>query len=98
MAIDLADYETKARVAVKYFWRNRQKSSLKQIEHGIRDQGERASVTAGKNMDGFIDLINDLVIANRLTHANIHRKRRVVTLPGFFRSTKQWDVVVTDHG
>ena len=28
------------------------------------DQGERAGVTAGKNMDGFLDLISSLVRRN----------------------------------
>ena len=49
-------------------------------------------------MDGFIGLVGDLVRANGLAHANIYGKRRVVTLPGFFRPTKLWDVVVIDGG
>ena len=57
MAIDLADYERKAREAIQAFWDNREKAHQKQIESGKADQGERASVTAGKNMDGFISLV-----------------------------------------
>ena len=55
---------------------------------GLPDQGERASVTAGKNMDGFIDLIVDLVNANGLPHAAIHRERALLTLPGYFPSNQ----------
>jgi hypothetical protein len=66
MALDLADYETKARDAVMAFWGNRDKARQKQIETGKIDQGERASVTAGNNMDGFIALVIDLVKANGL--------------------------------
>lgn len=36
------------------FWGNREKARQKQIETGKADQGERAGVTAGKNMDGFV--------------------------------------------
>ena len=54
MAIDLADYERKAREAVKAFWGNREEARQRQIESGNVDQGERAGVTAGKNMDKFI--------------------------------------------
>ena len=36
--------------------------------------------------------------ANGLDHAGIHQKRAVVTLPGYFRPTKQWDLLVTNEG
>ena len=94
MALDLADYERKAREAVKAFWRNRAAARLKQREAGKADPSERARVTAGKNMDGFIDLIADVVRANRLEDAEIHQARVVLTLPGFFRPTKLWDLLV----
>lgn len=98
MAIDLIDFEQKARAAVQLFWTTRQTARQRQIESGKTDQGERSGVTSGKNMDGFIALVSDLVRANGLTQANIHLKRRVVTLPGYFRPTKLWDLVVIDHG
>lgn len=98
MAIDLADYERKAREAVQAFWGNREKARQKQIESGKADQGERAGVTAGKNMDGFIALVIDIVRANGLDHADIHQKRRVLTLPGYFRPTKLWDLLVINEG
>ena len=94
MAIDLADYERKAREAVQAFWGNREAARQKQIESGNADHGERAGVTAGKNMDGFIVLILDIIRANGLARADIHQKRAVLTLPGFFRPTKQWDLLV----
>lgn len=94
MAIGLANYEEKAREAVQAFWGNREKARQKQIEAGKADQGERAGVTAGKNLGGFIALVVDVVKANGLAHADIHLTRKVVTLPGYFRPTKQWDIVV----
>lgn len=98
MAIDLVDYERKAHEAVQAFWGNREAARQKQIESGKADQGERAGVTAGKNMDGFIALILDIIHANGLAHANIHQKRAVLTLPGFFRPTKLWDLLVIHKG
>ena len=82
MALDLADYEKKTKDAVKAFWGNRDKATKKQIEVGKLDQGERSGVTGGKNLDGFIALILDLVKANGLGHADIHQSRALVTLPG----------------
>ena len=98
MAIDLLDYERKAHEAVQAFWGNREAARQKQIESGKADQGERAGVTAGKNMDGFIALILDIIRANGLAHADIHQKRAVLTLPGFFRPTKLWDLLVIHKG
>ncbi len=94
MSIDLADYESKAREAVKAFWGNREAARRKQIESGKADQGERAGVTAGKNMDGFLTLAKDVVRLNGLDQAEIHLQRRVLTLPGYFRPTKLWDMLV----
>ena len=98
MALDLVDYERKAREAVQAFWGNRASARQKQIEAGKADQGERAGVTAGKNMDGFIALVLDIVRANGLAHAKIHQKRAVLTLPGYFRPTKLWDLLVMFKG
>lgn len=98
MAIDLCGYEGKAREATMAFWGNREKARQKQIEAGKADQGERAGVTGGKNMDGFLALIIDLVKANGLDQAQIHQQRAVLTLPGYFRPTKLWDVLVINKG
>jgi len=98
MAINLADYERKVRDSVKAFWGNREAARQKQIEAGKTDQGERAAVTAGKNMDGFIALMIDLVEENGLRDAQVMRERRVLTLPGFFRPTKLWDLLILHKG
>ena len=98
MALNLVDYERKIQGAVKAFWGNREAAKQKQIESGKTDQGERAGVTGGKNMDGFIALTLDIVRANGLIKSEIHQKRAVLTLPGYFRPTKLWDLLVTYKG
>lgn len=98
MPIDISDYKLKARRAVQTFWNTRLQARQKQIDSGNVDQGERAGVTAGKNMDGFIALVTDIVRANGLDHADIHTARRVVTLPGYFRPTKLWDLLIINRG
>jgi len=98
MAIDLCDYDRQARESIMAFWGNREKARQKQSEAGKADQGERAGVTAGKNMDGFVALVIALVKANGLAHASTHQRRSVLTLPGFFRPTKLWDLLVLHEG
>lgn len=98
MPLDLAAYEQKARKAVTHFWSSREKARDKQKESGKSDQGERAGVTGGGNMNGFADLVVDIVKANGLAHAEIHEERKVLTLPGYFRPTKLWDLLVVYKG
>ena len=98
MTLDLANFEKKAKQAVQVFWSNRDSARLRQSELGKVDQGERSGVTAGKNMNGFVDLFRDVVIANGLTTECICLKRAVLTLPGFFRPTKLWDMLVLHRG
>jgi len=94
MALDLVNYEQKAKEAVKAFWGSRESARQKQVESGKTDQGERAGVTGGKNMDGFLALVIDIVRANGLDHAKVYQNRAMLTLPGYFRPTKLWDVLV----
>ncbi|KQV52831.1 restriction endonuclease [Pelomonas sp. Root1217] len=94
MALELANYKEQARDAVKAFWGNREAARRKQAETGNIDAGTRGAVTAGKNLDGFVALIQSLVKANGLGHAEIHISKGLVVLPGYFRPTKQWDLLV----
>jgi type II restriction enzyme len=98
MALDLVNYEQKASDAVKAFWGSRAAAKQKQIESGKADQGERAGVTAGKNMDGFLALAIDIIKANGLAHVDIHQNKAMLTLPGYFRPTKLWDLLVIHKG
>ena len=98
MSINLADYDKLAKKAIRAFWKTRTKAQQTQAQSGKADQGERASVTAGKNMDGFLKLIEEVVKKNGLTNAEICLERKVLTLPGYFRPTKLWDMIVMNKG
>ncbi len=82
--LDLADYENKAHSAVKQFW-----SSWKKL-------GTKKPMVGG--MDGFADLIADIVHANGLTRAHVLQQGRPVSLPGHFSPTQLWDLVVVNQG
>lgn len=94
MSIEMPDFDSNIRQAVRTFWGTREAARRKQVESGKADQGERASVTAGKNMDGFLSIVRQLVVANGLPDAQVRVSRKLLTLPGYFRPTKVWDVVV----
>jgi hypothetical protein len=79
--------------AVAQFWQTRSAQSRKQEQTGKTDQGLRSAVTGGAQMDGFVDLFSDLVKQTGIPERFIFRKR-AVELPGFFRPTKEWDLLV----
>lgn len=97
MSIDLADYDKLAKKAICSFWKTRTNAQQAQVISGKSDQGERSSVTSGKNMNGFLMLIEEVVKRNGLKHAEICLERRAVTLPGYFRPTKLWDMLIMNE-
>jgi hypothetical protein len=98
MELDLADYPALAKRAVKDFWTGRGAARSRQLAGDLPDRGERASVVGGKNMDGFVSLVSALAAANGLADAEVCRQKRLLTLPGYFRPTKLWDVLVVRQG
>ena len=56
----------------------------------------RSAVTGGAQMDGFIDLFTELVILAGIPGNCIFRKK-AVELPGFFRPTKEWDLLIVQE-
>ena len=84
--------------AIAHFWKTRLKQARKQgIRTGQKDAGARSAVTGGAQLDGIIDLVCDLLIESGLPDASVIRRKNVV-LPGFFRPTKEWDVLVKVDG
>ena len=79
--------------AVAYYWRTRKKQQTRQKGAGKQDQGSRSAVTGGAQMDGFIDLFTELIIAAGVPEECIYRNKNI-ELPGFFRPTKEWDLLV----
>lgn len=79
--------------AVRHFWITREQQERKQGSiSGRRDYGGRSSVTGGAQCDGFINLIGELLVESGLPNAAIHTKETI--LPGYFRPTKKWDLLV----
>ncbi|MGD0625406.1 MAG: PaeR7I family type II restriction endonuclease [Thermodesulfobacteriota bacterium] len=83
--------------AVAHYWQTRSGQRQKQEQSGKADQGLRSAVTGGAQMDGFIDLFTGLITQAGIPERYVCRKK-AVELPGFFRPTKKWDLlVVREH-
>lgn len=83
--------------AVAHYWLTRQRQSQKQSTSGRSDQGARSAVTGGAQMDGFISLITDLIVEAGAAESNIFHNKHL-ELPGFFRPTKEWDLLLVKDG
>jgi hypothetical protein len=95
MPIVLKDLEGRVRGAVAHYWKTLHQQEQKQ-RAGKADAGRRAAVTGGKQMLGFCDLVNKVLIENGMPEATIYVTKRL-ELPGFFRPTKEWDMLVVSE-
>ena len=94
----LQQLDERTRSAVSQYWRTRAAQIQKQEKSGKADQGLRSAVTGGAQMDGFRDLFAELITDAGMQSCNIFRSKRLLELPGFFRPTKEWDLVVVKDG
>jgi hypothetical protein len=79
--------------AIRHFWRTRELQIAKQRQAGQSDQGARGAVTGGAQMDGVIVLLSQIIMNAGIEKDCIFIKKKL-ELPGFFRPTKEWDILV----
>jgi hypothetical protein len=84
-----ADFDSRLGDAVGSFWSSRSSAIVRRSQGGTRD-----SVVGGQNMNGFVELVRDVACHCGLPLDSVHSKGPRVVLPGFFRATKNWDVLV----
>jgi hypothetical protein len=59
----------------------------------VHDQGNRSAVTGGKQLDGFVDLVKEILTANGIEEECIFTDADL-ELPGYYRPNKKWDLLV----
>lgn len=84
--------------AVKHFWARELQTERQGTVSGTKEYGGRSAVTGGAQLDGFAALVHDLLAETGIPHPHVYRKRGSAILPGYFRGTKQWDLVVVSDG
>ncbi|WP_437770638.1 PaeR7I family type II restriction endonuclease [Arthrobacter sp. KNU40] len=95
MHLNTGDIDKLTKQAVQLFWETRGRAEAK---GAAGDRGGRAGATAGKNLDGFVQIIADLIAEARIEGLVAGIEKRYVTLPGYLRPVKDWDLVLTRHG
>ncbi|MDP1696814.1 MAG: PaeR7I family type II restriction endonuclease [Xanthomonadaceae bacterium] len=83
-----ADFDTRAADAVRQFWQARAPDNVG------KQGGARDAVVSGKNMDGFVGLVEHVSGHCGLPASAVYTRKSQLVLPGFFRATKNWDALV----
>lgn len=91
------DIEKRLQKAVQGYWDARARNKEKQVQSGKIDAGTRGEVTGGTQMGGLEILVADILCDAGLKRLDI-RTRTALELPGYFRATKKWDLIVVSGG
>ncbi|MCS6287812.1 MAG: restriction endonuclease [Nitrospira sp.] len=91
------DIDRRLRAAVQSYWNARRKNKAKQAESGRIDAGTRGEVTGGTQMGALEVLVSDILCEAGLERLDV-RTRTALELPGYFRATKKWDLIVISNG
>src|SRR3990172_13230491 len=86
------------RDAVRHFWKVRSQQGVSQTQRGTSDQGNRSNVTGGRQLDGFHATISAFLQQVGVPASEIFTKKGQIVLPGYYRATKQWDLIVVRDG
>ena len=90
--------EARLRSAVKHFWNTRETQAKKQgSSSGSKDAGARSAVTGGAQMNGFTNLVRDLLCEGGLARTHVYCEK-CIELPGWYRPEKKWDLLVVSDG
>jgi hypothetical protein len=85
--------------AVRHFWETRLRQAERQgSSSGQKDQGARSAVTGGAQLDGFIRLMSELLVESGLPQHRVFTHDTKTVLPGWFRPTKEWDLIAIVDG
>jgi hypothetical protein len=91
-----SDMENRIRQAIQFFWNTRDGQISRQEANAFHDQGNRGAVTGGKQLDGFLELIKEILISNGVIERTIFTAQKL-ELPGYYRPSKKWDMLVIDE-
>ena len=91
------DVEKRLQAAIQSYWDAREKNKKKQVESGWIDAGARGEVTGGTQMGALEVLVADILCEAGLKRLDV-RMRTALELPGYFRATKKWDLIVVSQG
>lgn len=86
----------KMREALLEMYSDLDEAGRRQEERGKHDQGERSKVTSGKHLDSVAAALCDDLVSVGYSPEGVYYENGCLTLPGWFRPTKVWDLAAFD--
>lgn len=77
--------------AVCLFWATKKSKTTKS------QGGTRSSVLSAKHLDGFLETTRSVVQQHAGKGIEVVTGGKMLTIPGYFRATKNWDVLIYNH-
>ena len=85
--MDTQNHKTLIKASIKSFWETKKKQLT-----ASGDSSNRGAVVGGKQLDAFAELLKTIAIENGIPEECIYTSQ--ASLPGFFRSSKNWDFLI----
>ncbi len=86
------DFDEQVQIAIDHFWNTKLKKA------STAQAGTRGSVLSGKHMSGFTNLFIAVAKLAGASTDSIVTTGPFLTLPGYFRATKNWDGIILHEG
>src|SRR5918994_4278652 len=86
-------YTEEFEASVRDYWRIRAGQRSRQKERGVVDIGSRAETTGGKHLRPMAQLVAQIFVDEGFPEDSV-RFEGVLNLPGYYRPTKEWDLLV----
>lgn len=82
--------------ALLTMYKNLDEAAERQEKRGGHDQGARSKVTSGKHLYVVAEAIRHDLIAAGYSPDDVYYDNNCLTLPGWFRPSKDWDLIAFD--
>lgn len=82
--------------AIRSSWVVRDSQAARQLASGRIDAGTRGTATGGAHLDAAAQLLEDVFVSAGFPRSAVRRSTGI-ELPGYYRPTKKWDLVVVDQ-
>lgn len=87
------DIDQRVADATRYYWATLSDQENEQLESDNTARGRRSQVLGGSQMDGFAQLIENVLVDVGIPREAVLHDHSAV-LPGYYRATKRWDIAV----
>lgn len=82
--------------ALLQMYKNLDEAAERQKERGNSDQGARSKVTGGKHLNVVAEALKRDLVAAGYSPEDVWYEKKCLTLPGWFRPSKDWDLMAAD--